>query len=124
LLLSVTTDDDSAAQWNGKGGCLFAKINPGTNIPTIIDELGRIHSKFDSENPFEYYFMDDVFNDLYKAEERLAKILASFTILAIVIACLGLFGAHQFYGGTTDQRNRYPQNAWGFRAEHSEIIVG
>jgi len=96
LLLSVTTDDDSAAQWNGKGGCLFAKINPGTNIPTIIDELGRIHSKFDSENPFEYYFMDDVFNDLYKAEERLAKILASFTILAIVIACLGLFGLISF----------------------------
>ena len=96
LLLSVTTDDDSAAQWNGKGGCLFAKINPGTNIPTIIDELGRIHSKFDSENPFEYFFMDDVFNDLYKAEERLAKILASFTILAIVIACLGLFGLISF----------------------------
>ena len=96
LLLSVTTDDDSAAQWNGKGGCLFAKINPGTNIPTIIDELGRIHSKFDSENPFEYYFMDDVFNDLYKAEERLAKILASFTILAIVIACLGLLGLISF----------------------------
>ena len=96
LLLSVTTDDDSAAQWNGKGGCLFAKINPGINIPTIIDELGRIHSKFDSENPFEYYFMDDVFNDLYKAEERLAKILASFTILAIVIACLGLFGLISF----------------------------
>ncbi len=96
LLLSVTTDDDSAAQWAGKGGCLFAKVNAGTNIPTLIDELGRIHSKFDSENPFEYYFMDDVFNDLYKAEERLAKILTSFTILAIVIACVGLFGLISF----------------------------
>ena len=40
--------------------------------------------------------MDEVFNDLYKAEERLAKILTSFTILAIVIACLGLFGLISF----------------------------
>jgi putative ABC transport system permease protein len=75
---------------------LFAKINSGTNIPTLIDELARIHNRFDSENPFEYYFMDDVFNDLYKAEERLSKILTSFTFLAIIIACLGLFGLISF----------------------------
>ena len=40
--------------------------------------------------------MDETFNALYKAEERLAKILISLTVLAIVIACLGLFGLITF----------------------------
>ena len=96
LLLSVTTDDDSSALWASKGGCLFAKIGAGTNIPTLISQIKNIQGKYDAENPFEYYFMDDTFNDLYKAEERLAKILTSFTVLAIVIACLGLFGLITF----------------------------
>ena len=96
LLLSVTSDDDSTALWANKGGCLFAKIGAGTNIPTLIERVKKIQGKYDAENPFEYYFMDDAFNALYKAEERLAKILTSFTVLAIVIACLGLFGLITF----------------------------
>jgi putative ABC transport system permease protein len=96
LLLSVTSDDDSTALWANKGGCLFAKINAGTNIPTLIERIKKIQGKYDAENPFEYYFMDDAFNALYKAEERLAKMLTSFTVLAIVIACLGLFGLVTF----------------------------
>ena len=40
--------------------------------------------------------MDDAFDAMYKSEERLANILSGFTLLAIVIACLGLFGLVTF----------------------------
>ena len=46
--------------------------------------------------PFNYYFMDDSFNETYQAEERLGSIFIIFTILSILIACLGLFGLAAF----------------------------
>lgn len=42
--------------------------------------------------PFSYRFMDDSFNDMYRNEQRVGKLAISFAVLAIVIACLGLFG--------------------------------
>ncbi|MEM9996143.1 MAG: FtsX-like permease family protein, partial [Bacteroidota bacterium] len=42
--------------------------------------------------PFTYRFLDDAFDELYRQEERLSRVFALFAGLAIVIACLGLFG--------------------------------
>jgi putative ABC transport system permease protein len=42
--------------------------------------------------PFTYSFMDEDFNDLYRTEQRMGVIAVSFSTLAILIACLGLFG--------------------------------
>ncbi|WP_276500546.1 ABC transporter permease [Terrimonas pollutisoli] len=96
LILSVSNDEDSTSMWAAKGGCLFAKINGGTNIPSLMDQMKNLHKKYDSEKAFEYYFLDDAFNELYKAEERLSQMLMLFTGLAIFIACLGLFGLVTF----------------------------
>ncbi len=96
LFISVRSDQDSTALWAKKGGCLFAKISAGTNIPAFMKRLEGIYKKYDDENTFEYYFMDEAYDALYKAEERLSKILTFFTALAIVIACLGLFGLVTF----------------------------
>jgi putative ABC transport system permease protein len=96
LFLSVRSDEDSSSLWAKNGGCLFAKISAGTNVPTFVERLRDVHKKYDDENPFEYYFMDDAYNALYKAEDRLSRILIMFTSLAIVIACLGLFGLVTF----------------------------
>jgi putative ABC transport system permease protein len=46
--------------------------------------------------PFEYFFLDEDFNRQYKAEQRLARIFTVFASLAILIACLGLFGLATF----------------------------
>jgi len=46
--------------------------------------------------PFSYRFMDDAFDNMYRAEQRVGKVAVSFAILAIVIACLGLFGLVTF----------------------------
>ncbi len=42
--------------------------------------------------PFDYSFMDDDFNKLYTTEQRTGNIFITFAVLAILIACLGLFG--------------------------------
>jgi putative ABC transport system permease protein len=42
--------------------------------------------------PFSYDFMDESFDQMYRAEQRIGKVALSFAILAILIACLGLFG--------------------------------
>ena len=42
--------------------------------------------------PFSYSFMDEDFNNIYRAEQRIGRIAISFSVLAILIACLGLFG--------------------------------
>ena len=46
--------------------------------------------------PFSYQFLDDSFDDMYRAEQRVGKIALVFSILAILIACLGLFGLATF----------------------------
>jgi putative ABC transport system permease protein len=42
--------------------------------------------------PFSYRFLDDAFDNMYRAEQRMGKLALGFSILAIVVACMGLFG--------------------------------
>ena len=42
--------------------------------------------------PFSYRFMDDSFDEMYRSEQRAGSLAITFAVLAIVIACLGLFG--------------------------------
>jgi putative ABC transport system permease protein len=46
--------------------------------------------------PFSYRFMDEAFDNMYREEQRVGKIALSFAVLAILIACLGLFGLATF----------------------------
>jgi putative ABC transport system permease protein len=96
LCLFVTMDNDTTSAWAQNSGCVFAKIDPEANIPSLIGQLENIYGKFDSEKPFEYYFMDDAFDAQYKAEDRLSKIFSAFTSFAVLIASLGLFGLATF----------------------------
>lgn len=97
LLISVGSGVKSdKLMWAKNGGCMYAKINAGANTAAIIGQLKELYQKYEKEYPFEYYFMDEAFDTMYKSEERLLNILSSFALLAIVIACLGLFGLVTF----------------------------
>ncbi|OWK30534.1 ABC transporter permease [Sphingomonas mucosissima] len=63
----------------------------------------RVWKQAVSDVPFEAQFSDAIVEDLYKAEERRAQIFAGFAILAVVIACLGLFGLAAF---TAERRTK------------------
>jgi len=64
------------------------------NIPSVISQLKEKYHGIEkmAGQPFLYSFMDDDFNRLYQADQRTGKIFISFAVLAIFIACLGLFG--------------------------------
>jgi putative ABC transport system permease protein len=53
-------------------------------------------NKFLPGQPFEYFFLDDRFYELYRAEQQLGKIFGIFAVLAIFVGCLGLFGLAAF----------------------------
>ena len=65
----------------------------------ISGTLAFIESKWkdmDPAHPFEYSFMDETFDRIYRSEEKLSKIFSVFSMLAIFIAALGLFGLALF----------------------------
>ncbi len=71
------------------------KIRP-ENIRRSLGLIEKTWNKFSGGQPFEYSFLDEDFNNLYRAEQRTGKISTIFFFLAIFIACLGLLGLVSF----------------------------
>jgi putative ABC transport system permease protein len=63
-----------------------------SKIKETVDRVGKLYAANASGYPFEYSFLDERFNTLYKTETKQQQLLTVFSIIAIVIACLGLFG--------------------------------
>ncbi|NUM78474.1 ABC transporter permease, partial [candidate division KSB1 bacterium] len=74
---------------------VVARIRP-ENIPATIAFLQEKWQAFEPGYPFRYFFLDEDFGRLFQTEERQSKIFGYFTVLAIFIACLGLFGLASF----------------------------
>ena len=74
---------------------MIVKLNSG-NIHTTVTSIEALWSTFVPDLPFGYYFLDDSFNDTYRAELRLGRVFMIFTMISILIACLGLFGLAAF----------------------------
>ena len=66
------------------------------NLSQTLSFVEQTFRKFDASSPFAYRFLDQNFADQYKAEARQGKILLTFTLLTIYIACMGLFGLITF----------------------------
>ena len=62
------------------------------DLKALVDQVKAKWTKFAPNQAFNYSFMDGDFDKLYRTEQRTGKIAVSFTSLAIIIACLGLFG--------------------------------
>jgi putative ABC transport system permease protein len=78
------------------------RINP-EDIQATIAHFEKSWKQFNSDWPFEYKFLDDNFDKMYKSEEKLATLFGYFTGFTIVVACLGLFGLVVY---STTQRYR------------------
>jgi putative ABC transport system permease protein len=63
-----------------------------SELQSTITDIKRIWEKIAPDLPFNYEFMDEQFDQIYRAESRTGTLVLSFAFLAIVIACLGLFG--------------------------------
>ena len=62
------------------------------HIPETIELVHQEWQAFFPGNPFDYFFLDDHYNEQYKADMQFGKVFSLFASFAIFIACLGLFG--------------------------------
>jgi len=74
---------------------LYIRID-GNSIPTTLAHIKAVYSKFITTREFSYSFTDEDVEKQYRAEDKFTQIIAIFTFLAIVIACLGTFGLISF----------------------------
>jgi len=67
------------------------RFQPG-NINDRLKELEAKWKSFAASTPFDYSFLDNEFDSLYRSEQRMGSVFSIFTFLSILVACLGLFG--------------------------------
>ena len=75
---------------NNKRAAAF-KVS-ASDVQTLVKTIESQWKSMAPEMPFSYHFLDEAFESMYRAEQRVGKVALSFSLLAIVIACLGLFG--------------------------------
>ena len=90
------------AMWQPKFNVLSLKIR-GQDIEETLKYIGELWQKYIPEKPFYYRFLDENLARYYLAEQRIGTLVTVFAGLAIVIACLGLFGLAAF---TAEQRTK------------------
>ena len=81
---------------------LSIRIDPTRTMPAI-EAIRRIWSEVATDRPFEYSFLDDHLNEMYRADMQVSAVISVVTGLAILIACLGLLGLAAI---TTEQRTK------------------
>jgi putative ABC transport system permease protein len=87
--------------WQTEGGLIF-KIKT-TDVSGLLATMKKQWDGFKTEDPFTYDFMDDLFNKTYSTEQKTGTILNIFSMLIILVACLGLFGLVTY---TAEQRTK------------------
>jgi putative ABC transport system permease protein len=87
--------------------CFNIRLNTagktGEDVKASIVQLENLWKKIYPDAPFSYTFLDDTIASFYKSEQRIAKLINTATLLAILISCLGLFGLASY---STTQRTK------------------
>ena len=109
----------NAGQMNGRVRYVAIK----TSMADLQQTIGLLRSTWEEVVPnrsFDFFFLDDELDKLYNAEEQMGRVFGVFTILAIVIACLGLFALASF---TTELRTREIGIRKVLGAQASSIVI-
>ncbi|HVZ97476.1 MAG TPA: FtsX-like permease family protein, partial [Chitinophagaceae bacterium] len=72
-------------------GDMSVKIN-GSKEKDAVAFIQSVWKRDCADTPFDYQFLDDHFNELYRSDSQISTIVGTLAILAIIISCLGLFG--------------------------------
>jgi len=81
---------------NDQGGVITIKINPNISASDALAKIESVFKKYDPGSPFQSSFVDQDYASKFYDEMRIAKLTTFFSILAILISCLGLFGVASF----------------------------
>ncbi len=78
-------------------GWKYVSVNLNVvNLNKSIAHIESMYNKAFPGNPFEYFFLDEFFNQQYQSDQRLGNVFGLFALLAILVACLGLLGLSSF----------------------------
>jgi ABC-type antimicrobial peptide transport system permease subunit len=98
--LAVFVDNaNGVPQW---GSYVLLRVVPG-DVPAVIEAVRKAWNVVNPLYPFDVRFLNDRIDEMYRTEERAGGLLRSFAVLAVLIACLGLFGLASY---TAEQRTR------------------
>ena len=110
---------------------IILKLNPNKSISESIAKIEATFKKLIPAAPFDYQFADKEFAAKFAAEERIGKLSTLFSVLAIFISCLGLFGLASFVAeqrtkeiGVRKVLGASITNLWGLLSKDFLILVG
>jgi putative ABC transport system permease protein len=79
----------------GSSNNFYIKMKPDKIISTV-EFIKTTFKSFDPGLPIDFHFLDDDYDNLYRTEQRMGKIFGYFSLLTIIISCLGLIGLSSF----------------------------
>jgi ABC-type antimicrobial peptide transport system permease subunit len=80
----------------GNLGTFNIKVNPDVAMNTALNGIQKVFGQYSKDEPFEYQFSDQEYARKFSVEERVGRLATCFSVLAIFISCLGLFGMASF----------------------------
>jgi len=129
-IVGVVKDFHMTSMYNAIEPVVFRLEESPPNILFLRTEAGQteeaiaafesVFNTFNSEYPFEYNFLDTSYEQMYRSEVVIGKLTNYFTVLALFIACLGLFGLASF---TTARRTREIAIRKVLGATVSQVVV-
>jgi len=88
---------------NGPANFIFLKINPANSAGHALREIENVFKEFNPAAPFNYSFADEDYARKFNNEVRAGRLASFFAVLAVFIACLGLWGLASY---TAEQRTK------------------
>lgn len=92
----------------------------GDDFTGTIDNIKSIFNRFSPGTPFDFTFFDEEFEQVYRGEKRISSLFAFFSVLAIILGCLGLFGISAY---SISRRRREMGVRKVFGATNMESII-
>ncbi len=74
---------------------VYVRTQPGQTAQAIAS-LQKLHPKFESAAPFEFHFLDQNFDRVYRHDRLVSKLATGFAFIAIIISCLGFYGLETY----------------------------
>ena len=116
---------------SGYGGFYYLRLDPDKTTSESLATIEKIYKANFPNLPFNYDFVDEEYAQNFIAEERIASLSSVFTLLAILISCLGLFGLTSFVAeqrtkeiGVRKVLGATVTNLWMLLSKDFIILVG
>ncbi len=112
------------------GNFLDIRINPNKSAREALAKIETVFKKYAPSTPFDYKFADDEYAKKFVAEERIGKLAGFFSLIAIFISCIGLFGMASFMAeqrikeiGVRKVLGASVFNLWGLLSRQFVVLV-